>query len=103
MICFPSKVGVAWVFLRISLRLHPWEIPWKTQATPPSDGKHITFLTRMEGGDEVKELEAMERLCHHSVVELCEWFFRNRKNLSINFSEGNVQYEYTVQYLYQNR
>ena len=41
MLLFPSEVRVAWVFLGISLGLHPREIPQKTQATPPSDGKSI--------------------------------------------------------------
>ena len=47
MLFFPSELGVAWVFLGIflgiSLGLRPREIPRKTQATPPSDGKNITF------------------------------------------------------------
>ena len=43
MLVFPSEVVVAWDFLGISLVLHPQEIPWKTQATPPSDGKNNTF------------------------------------------------------------
>ncbi len=44
MLLFPSEVRVAWVFLGISLGLRPREIPRKTQATPPSDGKSIPFL-----------------------------------------------------------
>ena len=46
MLFFPSEVRVAWVFLGISLGLHLWEIPWKTQATPPSDGKGILSLSQ---------------------------------------------------------
>ena len=53
MLFFPSELGVAWVFLGIflgiSLGLRPREIPRKiprkTQATPPSDGKNITFFS----------------------------------------------------------
>ena len=41
---FPSEVRVAWVFLGISLGLRPREIPWKTHATLPSDGKNITMF-----------------------------------------------------------
>ena len=46
MLLFPSEVRVAWVFLGISLGLHPQEIPRKTQAIHPSDGKNITVLYR---------------------------------------------------------
>ena len=44
MLLFPSEVGVAWVFLGISLGLRPREIPRKTQATPPSEGKSVSIL-----------------------------------------------------------
>ena len=42
MLLFPSEVRVAWVFLGISLGLRPREIPRKTQATPPSEGKSVS-------------------------------------------------------------
>lgn len=43
---FPSEDRVAWVFLGISLGLCPREIPRKTHATLPSDGKNITISSR---------------------------------------------------------
>ena len=47
MLLFPSEVRVAWVFLGISLGLRPREIPRKTQATPPSEGKSVSFLFKI--------------------------------------------------------
>ena len=48
MLLFPSEVRVAWVFLGISLGLRPREIPRKTQATPPSEGKSVSLFSRAQ-------------------------------------------------------
>jgi hypothetical protein len=43
MLLFSSELGMAWVFLWISLGLRTREIPWKTHAIPRSDEKSTTL------------------------------------------------------------
>ena len=43
MLLFSSELGMAWVFLWISLGLRTREIPWKTHAIPHSDEKSTTL------------------------------------------------------------
>ena len=48
MFLFSSELGMAWVFLGISLGLRPREIPRKTHAIPRSDEKSTTnFLQHL--------------------------------------------------------
>ena len=44
MLLFSSEFEMSWVFLGISLGLHPREIPQKTHAIPQSDETSITPL-----------------------------------------------------------